>query len=189
MSASPPASNARRTRGSAIDVCLPELAGLLDRWRVPTVAVASRGVPPHITLLYPWRPAPLRPADIAAATAAVAGSAPFTLALRRLGRFPGILFLRPEPDDALRSLIRRLAAAFPDTPPYGGRFADPIPHLTVATAPTEEALDRLEAEIAAGLRPALPLALAVREIALEEEGEDGGWSVCSTIALIGGVPE
>lgn len=38
---------------SSIDVILPGLAHLIDRWRVPTVAEASRGVPPHITLLYP----------------------------------------------------------------------------------------------------------------------------------------
>jgi 2'-5' RNA ligase len=176
-------SESRLTRESSIDVCLPELAELLDRWRLPTVAVASRGVPPHITLLYPWRPAPLGPSDIAEAAAAVAGTAPLTVTFRRLGRFPGVLFLRPEPDNTLRALVRRLMHAFPDTPPYGGRFADPIPHLTVAAAATEDELDRLEAEIAAELASSLPLALTVRELALEEEGDDGVWSIRATIPL------
>jgi 2'-5' RNA ligase len=122
------------SRESAIDVYLPEVAGLLDRWRLPTVSVAALGVPPHITVLYPWRPAPLRPSDIAEVAAAAAEIPPFTITLSRLARFPGVLYLRPEPDVTLRALIRRLAAAFPDTPPYGGQFPDPTPHLTVAKA-------------------------------------------------------
>jgi len=173
------------TRESAIDVCLPELADLLDRWRVPTVGVAAKGVPPHISLLYPWRPAPLQPSDIGEAAAAIAGIPPFTMTLRQLGRFPGVLYLRPEPDDSPRTLMRRLTAAFPDTLPYRGQFNDPMPHLTVAKAESEEELDRLEAEVATQLDSYLPLTLTIQSLAIEEEGSDGMWSVRATIALSG----
>jgi hypothetical protein len=43
-----------RPRETAIGISLPELAELLDLWRMATVPVASNGIPPHITLLYPW---------------------------------------------------------------------------------------------------------------------------------------
>jgi 2'-5' RNA ligase len=173
------------TRESAIDVRLPELAGLVDRWRRPTVPVATRGIAPHVTLLYPWRRPPVTPEDLAAARQAIAGTPPFELTFRRLGRFADVLvlYLCPEPEAPLRRLTRRLAAAFPDTPPFGGRYPDPIPHLTVAKAPTAAELDRLEAEVAGALASLLPVSVTVRELAVEEEGEDGMWSVRATLPL------
>ncbi len=45
---------------TSIDLQFGELAQMLDPWRSDTVAVATLGVPPHITLLYPWRSAHLK---------------------------------------------------------------------------------------------------------------------------------
>jgi 2'-5' RNA ligase len=174
------------TRESAIDICLPELAELIDQWRLSTIPVAAQGVPPHITLLYPWRTAPLQPGDLNEAAAAVVGITPFTVTFRRVGRFPGVLFLSPEPENVVRILIRRLVRAFPETPPYGGQFgADPTPHLTIAQATTEEELSRLQAEISARLEPVFPLSLPVHALSIEEEGADGRWQISSTIELVG----
>jgi 2'-5' RNA ligase len=175
-----------RPRESAIDIGLPELAELVDHWRMPTVPVASQGVPPHITLLYPWRPAPLHPEDLHDVAAAVAGVAPFTLTFQQVGHFPGALFLSPEPEGVLRNLTRRLVRAFPETPPYGGQFgADPTPHLTIALAETEAELNRLETEIRACLEPRFPLQVPVHALSLEEEGTDGTWQIWATIELSG----
>lgn len=174
-----------RVRESAIDICLPELAALIDQWRLPTVPIASQNVPPHITLLYPWRPAPLHPEDCRAMAAAVAGTPPFVVTFQHLGRFPGALFLAPTPEDVLRALTQRLVRAFPETPPYGGQFgSDPTPHLTIAKAATEGELDRLEAAVSARLEPLFPLSFQVRALSIEEEGPDGFWQVSSTIELI-----
>ena len=173
-----------RMHGSAIDICLPELAELLDQWRVPTIPIASQGVPPHITLLHPWRPAPLQPTDLHEAAVAVAGLAPFTVTFRHIGRFPEALVLSPEPEDVLRTMIQRLVRAFPETPPYGGRFgADFTPHLTVAKAATEAELTGLRADMLARLEPQLPLRLPVHALCIHEEGPDGTWQVSSTIEL------
>ena len=173
-------------RESAIDIGLPELAELVDQWRMPTVPVASQGVPPHITLLYPWRPAPLQPADISDVVTAVAGIAPFTLTFQQVGCFPGALFLSPEPEGMVRRLTQRLVQAFPETPPYGGEFgSDPTPHLTIALAETEEELHRLQADILGRLEPLFPLQVPVHALSLEEEGADGMWQVSATIELMG----
>jgi hypothetical protein len=191
-SESVPPPSPRRTlgpqRASAIDVRLPELSPLVDRWRRATVPVASLGIVPHATVLFPWRPPPVPEQALREAGAAVAGVAPFALTFRRLGRFEEgerVLYLCPEPDAPLRELTRRLAAAFPDTPPFGGRFGDPIPHVTIALAPTPDALARLEAEIALALAPRLPLTVSVRQLSVEEEGEDGRWSLRATLPLAG----
>lgn len=168
---------------SAIAIHVPEYADLLDRWRVPTVPVAALGVPPHITLFYPWRPAPLRAADIVAASAALSGFRPFEVTFRSLGRFPGVLYLRPEPDGDLLALIRRLTDAFPELQPYSGEHAELVPHLTVARADTEGEVDRLEAEVHEHLAPHLPLVLAVDKVTVMEQGDDGRWTVRATIGL------
>ena len=71
-------------RESAIGVNLLTLAPVLDRWRVATVDAARRGVPPHITLLYPWRPAPLRPSDVVEVAAALTDVPALTVTLHIL---------------------------------------------------------------------------------------------------------
>jgi 2'-5' RNA ligase len=85
----------------------------------------------HITLLAPWVAEPsgddlLRVARLASA------AGPFEVTLAEIGEFPdGVIHLRPVPDGPLRDLSGRLAAAFPGYPPYGGRYADVVPHLTL----------------------------------------------------------
>jgi hypothetical protein len=89
----------------------------------------------HVTALGPFDPAPSR--QVLEQVGAIASSAdPVAVRLERLARFPnGIIHLVPDPDDALRRLTARLAAAFPDWPPYGGEFGDDVrPHLTVDAA-------------------------------------------------------
>ena len=53
-------------------------------------------------------------------------------ALERVATFPdGIIHLVPEPDEPFRKLTARLAAEFPEHPPYEGRYGDVAPHLTL----------------------------------------------------------
>jgi 2'-5' RNA ligase len=70
--------------------------------------------------------------DVARRVAAIAAeTAPFDFLLERIARFDdGILHLVPEPDEGFRKLTARLAAEFPDFPPYAGEL-DPVPHLTL----------------------------------------------------------
>ena len=85
----------------------------------------------HVTALAPFLP---EVDDGAAATVAaiVADTRAFDFTLERVATFPnGIIHLVPEPDTGFRELTRRLAAAFPQCPPYAGRFADVRPHLTL----------------------------------------------------------
>ena len=85
----------------------------------------------HVTALGPFLP---EVDDEAAATVAaiVAETPAFAFTLERIATFPnGIIHLVPEPDAGFRELTSRLAAAFPQCPPYAGRFADVRPHLTL----------------------------------------------------------
>ena len=91
----------------------------------------------HVTALGPFLPH----VDEAAAiprTVSAAATGAFDFVLARIATFPnGIIHLVPEPDEVFRELTRRLAAAFPQCPPYAGEFADVRPHLTLDLRSTE----------------------------------------------------
>lgn len=92
----------------------------------------------HVTALGPF--VDELTADVERRVAAIAAeSPPFDFVLERMGRFTdGTLHLVPEPDEGFRKLTARLAAEFPEFPPYAGQYVDFFPHLT---------LDRLSSDV------------------------------------------
>lgn len=62
-----------------------------------------------------------------------------------------MLYLAPERAGPLRALTSAVAARWPEVPPYGGQFAEVIPHLTVAHGQGPDVLDLVEAELTDGL--------------------------------------
>jgi 2'-5' RNA ligase len=94
---------------------------------------ANAGMPAHVTLLYPF----LRPGRIDAGVERSLGEvltafSQFEFTLARVGRFPGVLYLAPEPREAFVRLTEALVARWPGCPPYGGQYEEVVPHLTVA---------------------------------------------------------
>ena len=90
----------------------------------------------HVTLLGPFVDAAdlterVR-ADVAGVVCRRRG---FTASFGRVAQFPdGMIHLLPDDDRPFRRLTADLAAAFPDHPPYGGRYPDPRPHVTLDRA-------------------------------------------------------
>jgi 2'-5' RNA ligase len=137
---------------TALIVALPEAEPHVAALRAAHDPSSAQGVPAHVTLLHPFRPLAAVDAAVHAAIAAVAArSAPFDVRFVRLGRFEEALYLAPDPAQPFVALVHALAAAFPEHPPYGGRHAGVVPHLTVAQG-TAATLDAA----AATLEHALP---------------------------------
>lgn len=117
----------------------------------------------HITVLAPWASQPTS-ADLAHVARIAQAVGPFDIKLSQISEFPdGIIYVRPEPDGQLRALASRLATAFPQFPPYSGRYDDVIPHLT---------LDRRSATVTpatvrASIGHLLPLAVTVDRVDLQ----------------------
>jgi 2'-5' RNA ligase len=167
---------------SAIEIVLdhPSLAAL-PYWQ----HMATLGVPPHVTLLYPWRSAPVDAASIATLQAVAKQYVPFTMTMHRVETFPkGVVYATVEPDGVLRSITQALTHAFPDTPPFGGEFAPagPTPHCTLAKCAPGE-LDALQRELTESFDRVLPATINVTSVCVEEESDSGVWSVTSTIPL------
>src|SRR5262245_22899429 len=115
---------------SALVVLVERAETLVAEFRLAHDPMAARGVPAHITVLYPFR------SVVDENTAGVIGELAsgidvFDATFPSVGRFPGgVVFLQPEPQEPFKAMTRMLEIAFPDCPPYGGAFPDPHPHLT-----------------------------------------------------------
>ena len=98
--------------------------------------------------------------------------APLLFELARIEAFPDALYAAPEPAAELIDLIDELALVFPETPPYGGAFAQTIPHATLAEPTGEHTLETLRGASAA----VLPVPCEVTYASLLEEHEPEGWT-------------
>ncbi|MFJ7266584.1 2'-5' RNA ligase family protein [Streptomyces sp. NPDC099050] len=153
------------TGRTALIVRIPEAEPVVRDWqeRIDPATRAGAGVPAHVSVLYPFLQESLIDASILAGiAAALSPHHAFDLRFERTGRFPGMLYLTPEPDAPLRRLTRAITGRWPDVLPYGGRYPDPVPHLTVAQRASEADLDAAEAD----LTGRLPLAARARAVDL-----------------------
>ena len=150
---------------------MPAAQALFDRWRQRWDP--EPGVPAHVTLLFPFRPAQLvDDALLEELRELFAAFAPFGIEFARVGRFDEVAYLAPEPAEPFVALTRALVARYPEHPPYGEKNFDRIvPHLTIVNRSPPQLLD----EVATALVHELPIRDAVREATLLEEGEDGVW--------------
>jgi hypothetical protein len=160
---------------SALLVLIPEAEPLVGPHRLRFDAVAARGVPAHVTALYPFVPSDDLDDSALTRVAAVAGAHPaFDYSFSTTGWFDrDVLFLAPDQPGPFVALTRALVSEFPDYPPYEGAYTDLAPHLTVAHQTMEADLDALEAE----LRSGLPIAGSAGHLGLLTEDDDGRWSV------------
>jgi 2'-5' RNA ligase superfamily len=150
-------------------VLVPEAEPVIGGWRQRHTGDGSRGMPAHVTLLYPFAPEP----DLDAVRALVAGGEAFRFNLRTVREWPdGVVYLEPDPDELFKRLTRRLVERFPDYQPYAGAFTvdEVVPHCTVVH--TDDAAARADA--AASVAEALPIECDANEIWLMHE-VDGRW--------------
>jgi 2'-5' RNA ligase len=149
-----------------------------DRYDPP----ARRNVPAHVTILYPFMPPAEVNEEVLAQLAAVARAvACFDFRLAETRRFPVSLYLAPQPDTSFAALTDGVHRAFPDYPPFAGKFTTVVPHVTVAHA-DEPTLCEIEVE----LRIALATAGAVRARCHEMvliENSSGRWEEMRRFAL------
>jgi hypothetical protein len=92
-----------------------------------------------------------------------------------------VLWLASDADARLRALIGLVAASFPDHPPYGGVFADVVPHLTIADRAPVDAMRAAEQRLQAHL----PISVMTREVTLLVGSESGRWHAAASFALGG----
>jgi 2'-5' RNA ligase len=113
---------------------IPWAAPIVDSWRAMYDSSAADGMPAHITVLYPFMPSRAVGESVEARLRPLfAAHPPFRISLTKVERFPGVLYLAPEPSEQFVALTAAVSARWPDFPPYRGEFSTTIPHLTVST--------------------------------------------------------
>lgn len=174
----------KRTAESALLVAVPEAEPLVQRFRIQHDPSAAVGVPAHVTVLYPFKPPDQLTRDVIESLRDLFTSTrPFDASLTETRRFgSSVLYLAPEPADGFRKLTNLVFERFPDTPPYGGRFADVIPHLTVAEVADAALLESIAAEFAGPAKAGLPIRFAASEVTLMENST-GRWEVRERFGL------
>jgi 2'-5' RNA ligase len=117
---------------TALVLVLDDAEPFDDVRRTFAAATVARGIPFHLTLLWPFAPRDeLTDAVLVGTRSFFAARQPFEFELTRVATWPTVVYAVPEPDAALRECMEALHARFPDWPPYGGIHADVVPHATL----------------------------------------------------------
>ena len=161
---------------------VPEAEPFIGRFRERFDPPARRNVPAHVTILYPFMP----PGDVDEGVLeqlriAIDAVPNFAFRLAETRRFDvGSLYLAPNPGESFTRLTNNVHRAFPDYPPFGGKFDTVVPHVTVAHGDPQTL-----GEVDIALRIALPpggIAARCSEVVLIEN-TTGIWQPMRTFAL------
>jgi 2'-5' RNA ligase superfamily len=169
---------------TALVVEVFEAESLVAELRAAHDPIAAKGMPAHVTVLYPFiHPGAMDAMVLGHLRAVVGQIESFSYALAHLGEFSDAVWLRPEPDVQFRALTTALWTAFPDYPPYEGRFPDSQPHLTVGLADSEESRAAVRSAAEKPLGPHLPLTCRCDAISVFESDSSGHWTRAEILGL------
>jgi 2'-5' RNA ligase len=156
---------------TALVVLVPEAEAVTKPFRERYDPSAAAGVPAHITLLYPFKaPDEIDDITLGKLRDCFARSDPIRFSLSAIRRFPAeVLYLALEPDEPFRQLTLSIWNLFPETPPYGGKWPEIIPHLSVALVSDEAQLTAIAGDFAAASQGKLPIHAIASEVALMEK--------------------
>ena len=156
---------------TALIVVVPEAEPAVGELRRSHDWSAARGVPAHVTVLFPFVDSD--EVDEAALAELLAAQQAFDFALDRVERFAaGTVWLHPEPSAPFAQLTAAVWTRWPERPPYEGMHDTVVPHLTVSETPID-------------VDVTLPIASRAEEVTLIQEGADGNWS-CRRAFPLGG---
>lgn len=150
----------------------------VGHWRRRYDPAARQGIPAHVTVLYPFvPPASLGQREMAVLAELAGRFERQPCMLDAISEFPGVVWLRPNPDDLFRRLTMALVAMFPAHPPYGGRHPDSPPHVTVGQFTVPEDQARVRAALDAEIGGRLPLTCEATALSLYASDRTGTWSL------------
>lgn len=168
---------------SALVVLVPEAETLVAGFRSQFDRSAILGMPAHITVLYPFRHPDALSSELSNDLRSLFRShRRFGFSLAGVCGFPDVVYLAPEPLAPFDSLARDAAARFPDTPPYAGAIADPVPHLTIAQQPPARCLVEVTSQVILAVGARLPLECEATQVSLAIK-RAGRWSIGPRFAL------
>lgn len=151
---------------TALLLTVPEAEPAVGRHRRTLDPAAADGIPPHVTVLYPFVPfTDLDEDDHRLLAQIFAGTGPLDLRFGRTAWFgDSVLYLEIGAEDRVRELTQQVVRTFPCHAPYGGDVPldSVIPHLTIGTGADHAALSTAERDV----QDSLPFEATVGEVQL-----------------------
>jgi len=160
---------------SGILFFVPELESLVGPWRTRYDPSASQGFGAHVTLLVPFKPArSVTPDVVEDLRSFFAEQRLPPLEFGGICAFPNAVYLVPEPEDAVRELIKALTQRYPDAAPYGGKIPleQLVPHVTVAYSEEPETLVTISEDFCRASAARLPIRADIRQALLIVQDDD-----------------
>jgi 2'-5' RNA ligase len=153
--------------GRALVILVPEAELIVHSFRERLDPSARQEMPAHITILYPF----LSGHSIEGAARVdledlFRAHPQFNFSLREVKRFPGVLYLAPEPSEPFDRLIAEVCKKFQEWPPYAGSVGRPVPHLTIADVGQRLDLDSIEREFLSLNAALLPVSATAKTVTL-----------------------
>ncbi len=168
---------------SALVVLIPEVESLVKSFRDQYDPSATLGVPAHVTILYPFKPPDELTAEVITTLQDLISRLPsFQVSFQEFQGFPDTLYLAPVPAEPFRHLTEVIVERYPEAPPYGGAFAEIVPHLTVAQVSDVQRLDKITKEFHEVAREKLPIAARVNTVSLMDNAS-GDWKIRAQFSL------
>ncbi len=146
--------------------------------------MAMRGVPAHVTILYPFLGAEDLGATDRASLAAIAQAHGASVArFDRVERRDGFVWVLPADQGPFLALTASVVERWPDHPPYGGAHEVLIAHLTLVETDDGSILDR----VSSLARAHGPFDAAVTELLVIAESTQGTWPMRWRFPLVPGL--
>lgn len=168
---------------SAIVIFVPEADEVIETiWPSPR-PLAETEVKAHITINYPFIASESDiDATVGKLSTALDRFKTFDIALTELRSWQTVLYLTPEPVQVFQAMIAAVWKAFPQSPPYGGKFSEVVPHLTLIESTAAGEIEDLEPKLRLNLEGKLPIDARVRELQWIANVE-GKWCTVARIKL------
>ena len=144
---------------------------------------AAAGIPPHITLMFPFtQAADLSTYIIETLEELIGQTRAFDFSLTGVAQFEqGVVYLKPEPAAPFADLTREIGRQF-GIKPFGGQFGEnPVTYLTVAIL--DSPLKRQD--LVTRLGPELPIRLRAEEAWLMVGANSSSWKVVRRMVMKG----
>jgi 2'-5' RNA ligase len=167
---------------TALVVLVPEAERIVAAVRARHDPAVQLGVPAHVTVLYPFMPPDVvSPSAQQLLQRLFARFASFSACFTEVCRWPQEAYLAPKNAAPFIALTRAVFSAFPEFPPYEGRHADIVPHLTIAQG-SAAAAEQAREEGSAALAAAGAIRSVCRTVTLLENST-GRWRVMHSYPL------
>lgn len=171
---------------SSIDINFESLSSIIDKWRFLTFNELPKGVPPHISLLYPWVVGDINKAQIKRLENIIRRNHSFYISFKSVDIFKtGHIVLKLHMNEKLELLHYAILNEFKEYKPYDGVFEKPQLHLTVGYDMSGSNESKLYNDIKNDLCSIINKPIKVNSITVMKEISNNQWGSHQVLKLKG----